>query len=158
VIYVCIPLGQEVLSPVLCFSIFTSLVQELSLGHVPTTVPSIQCAPMVISMSASTPPTALRSNGWRSGDLTALWGLGTSLTAPGCSILIRQFQFFDACVAIDQGGCGGIGCGCGGLTWERAYMLNDKYMCPDRCSRSCGGTDCHYVFTGVVSHGLLGRQ
>jgi hypothetical protein len=37
--------------------------------------------------------------------------------------------FFDACAAIDKGGCGGIGCGCGGLAWERAYMSNDnKYM------------------------------
>jgi hypothetical protein len=37
--------------------------------------------------------------------------------------------FFDACAVIDQGSCGGIGCGCGGLTWERAYMSNVKYMC-----------------------------
>jgi hypothetical protein len=35
---------------------------------------------------------------------------------------------FDACVAIDQGGCGGIGCGCGGLAWERACTYNDKYI------------------------------
>jgi hypothetical protein len=38
-------------------------------------------------------------------------------------------MLFDACAAIDQGGCGGIGCGCGGLAWERAYTSNDKYMC-----------------------------
>jgi hypothetical protein len=40
-------------------------------------------------------------------------------------------MFFDACVAIDQGGYGGIGCGCGcgGLTWERAYPSNEKYTC-----------------------------
>jgi hypothetical protein len=33
--------------------------------------------------------------------------------------------FFDACAAIDQGGCGGTGC----LAWERDYMSNDKHMC-----------------------------
>jgi hypothetical protein len=37
-------------------------------------------------------------------------------------------MFFDACAATDKGGCGGIGCGCGGLAWERAYTSNDKYM------------------------------
>jgi hypothetical protein len=44
--------------------------------------------------------------------------------------------FFDVCVAIDQGGCGGIGW----AIWERTYMLNDKYMCPDPRGKSCGGT------------------
>jgi hypothetical protein len=29
-------------------------------------------------------------------------------------------MLFDACVAIDKGGCGGTGCGCGGLVWERS--------------------------------------
>jgi hypothetical protein len=38
-------------------------------------------------------------------------------------------MFFDAYAAIDQGGCGGIDYGCGGLAWEKAYMSNDKYMC-----------------------------
>jgi hypothetical protein len=37
--------------------------------------------------------------------------------------------FFDACVAIDKGGCGGVGCDRGGLAWERAYMSKDKYTC-----------------------------
>jgi hypothetical protein len=36
-------------------------------------------------------------------------------------------MLFDACVAIDQGGCGGTGYGYGDLAWERAYMSN--YMC-----------------------------
>jgi hypothetical protein len=36
---------------------------------------------------------------------------------------------FDACAAIDRGGCGGTGCGCGGLARERAYTSNDKCMC-----------------------------
>jgi hypothetical protein len=35
---------------------------------------------------------------------------------------------FDACVAIDKL-CGGTGCGCGGLSWERTYTSNEKYMC-----------------------------
>jgi hypothetical protein len=38
-------------------------------------------------------------------------------------------MLFDACEAIDKGRSGGIGCDCGGLTWERAYKSNDKYMC-----------------------------
>jgi hypothetical protein len=29
-------------------------------------------------------------------------------------------MLFDACMAIDQGGCGGRGYGCGNLAWERA--------------------------------------
>jgi hypothetical protein len=30
-------------------------------------------------------------------------------------------MLFDACAAIDKGGCGGVGWGCVGLAWERAY-------------------------------------
>jgi hypothetical protein len=52
--------------------------------------------------------------------------------------------FFAVCAAVDQGGCGGVGCGCGGLYWERAYMLNDKYMCLDPCFGSCGDAGWHY--------------
>jgi hypothetical protein len=37
-------------------------------------------------------------------------------------------MFFDACAAIDKGGCGGIGYGYGGLAWERAHTSNEKYM------------------------------
>jgi hypothetical protein len=47
---------------------------------------------------------------------------------------------FDACAPIDQVYrlCGGTSCGCGGLGWERAYTLNEKYMCwGDNCW-SCG--------------------
>jgi hypothetical protein len=73
VTYVCILLRQELLSLGFCFSTLTTPVQELSLGHALTTKPSIQCVPMVISMSVS-PPTALGKNGWRSGDLLELWG------------------------------------------------------------------------------------
>jgi hypothetical protein len=35
---------------------------------------------------------------------------------------------FDACAAIDKL-CGGTGCGCGDLGWERTYTSNEKYMC-----------------------------
>jgi hypothetical protein len=66
-------------------------------------------------------------------------------------------MFFDACAAIDQRGCGGTGCGCGGLAWERAYISNDKYMC-------WGDNSWHvmmWVFIialiGVVLRGTHGR-
>jgi hypothetical protein len=93
-----------------------------------------------------TPPTALGSNGWRSGDLTVLWGCIRDLI--NCT---QEFNpnkplsvFFYVCVAIDHGGYGGIGYGCGGLAWERACMLNDKYICLDPHEGSCGGTGWHY--------------
>jgi hypothetical protein len=53
-------------------------------------------------------------------------------------------MFFDACVAIDQGGCGGIGYGCGGLASERAYMSNDKYMCKRVNSWTCDDLGSYY--------------
>jgi hypothetical protein len=34
--------------------------------------------------------------------------------------------------------------GCGGLVWEKAYVLNDKHMCPDPHDGSCSGTGWHY--------------
>jgi hypothetical protein len=74
VTYVCILLRQEVLSPGLCLSILTIPVQAPSPGYALTTILSIQCVPMVISVSVSTPLTALGNNGWRSRDLTALSG------------------------------------------------------------------------------------
>jgi hypothetical protein len=39
-------------------------------------------------------------------------------------------MFFDACAAIDQGGCGDTGYGYGviGLAWEGAYTSNGTYM------------------------------
>jgi hypothetical protein len=54
---------------------------------------------------------------------------------------------FDACAAIDQDGCKGKGCDCGGLTWERAYTSNGKYMCRRDNSWPCddvGSYYCHY--------------
>jgi hypothetical protein len=53
-------------------------------------------------------------------------------------------MFFDACAAIDQGGCGGTGCGCGGLAWERAYTSNDKYMCQGDTSWPCDDVGSYY--------------
>jgi hypothetical protein len=72
----------------------------------------------------------------------ATWGgeLGTSLTVPRCSMLINQCRcFFDICAGIGQDS-GGYG----GLAWETAYVLNDKYMCPDPRGGSCGGAGWHY--------------
>jgi hypothetical protein len=53
-------------------------------------------------------------------------------------------MLFDACAAIDQGGCGCIGCGCGGLGWERAYTSNDKYMCRGDNSWPCDDVGSYY--------------
>jgi hypothetical protein len=55
--------GKEVWLPGHYFFILTIHMQALSSGHAPTTIPPIPCASMEISISASTPPTALRSNG-----------------------------------------------------------------------------------------------
>jgi hypothetical protein len=61
-------------------------------------------------------------------------------------------MFFDACGAIDQGGYGGTGCGCGGLTWERAYMSNDNYMCRRDNSWVCDDVCSYYCpYWGCVS-------
>jgi hypothetical protein len=38
-------------------------------------------------------------------------------------------MLFHACVAIDQDGYKGVGCGCGGLDWERASTSDEKCMC-----------------------------
>jgi hypothetical protein len=37
-------------------------------------------------------------------------------------------MLFDTGAAIDKGRCGGRGCGCGGLMWEKAYTSNDVYV------------------------------
>jgi hypothetical protein len=61
-------------------------------------------------------------------------------------------MFFDACVAIDKGGYGGIGYGCGGLAWERAYTSSDKYMCQGDNSWPCDGMGSYYCpYWGCVS-------
>jgi hypothetical protein len=61
-------------------------------------------------------------------------------------------MLFDACVAIDKGGCGGTSCGCGGLAWERAYMSNEKYMCQGDNSWPCDDVGSYYcLYWGCVS-------
>jgi hypothetical protein len=67
-------------------------------------------------------------------------------------------MFFDACVAIDHGGCGGTGCGSGGQAWERAYSANDKYMCRRDNSRPCDDVVLIIALTGVVFHGPHGKE
>jgi hypothetical protein len=95
VTYVCVLLGLEVLFPGLCFSVLTIPVQAVSLGHALTTMPSIWCAPMVISTSPSTRPTTLGSNGWKSEAFTAL---GTSLTIPELVTLTNLCPYTLMCV------------------------------------------------------------
>jgi hypothetical protein len=59
---------------------------------------------------------------------------------------------FDACAAIDKGGYGGIGCGCGGLAWERAYTSDDKYICQGDNSGPCDDVGSYYCpYYGCVS-------
>jgi hypothetical protein len=59
--------------------------------------------------------------------------------------------FFDVCAAI-----GWETRGCGVLAWERAYVLNDRYMCSNPCGRSHGGTGWHYCsYWSCVSWGFL---
>jgi hypothetical protein len=60
-------------------------------------------------------------------------------------------MLFDVCAAIDKGGCGGTGCGCGGLAWERAYMFNDKYMCWGGNSWPCDDVGSYCPYWSFVS-------
>jgi hypothetical protein len=53
-------------------------------------------------------------------------------------------MLFNACIAIDKGGYVRIGCGYGGLTWERVYTSDDKYMCRRDNSRSCDDVGSYY--------------
>jgi hypothetical protein len=64
---------------------------------------------------------------------------------------------FDACAAVDKGGCGGTGCGCGGLAWERAYTSNDKYMCGETTLGHVTMWVLLIVLIGVVFRGPHGR-
>jgi hypothetical protein len=60
-------------------------------------------------------------------------------------------MFFDACVAIDKGGCRVIGCGCGGPAWEKDYASNNKYMCWGDNSWPCNDVGYHCPYWGCVS-------
>jgi hypothetical protein len=95
-------LGEEALPLGLCCSILTIPVQALSSG-----VPSLQCAPTVISASASTPGAMVRDEGlpnpWPPVSRTQV--LGPDKPASVLS---------DARAATDEGGWGGTSCVCGG--------------------------------------------
>jgi hypothetical protein len=67
-------------------------------------------------------------------------------------------MFFDACVVTDQGGCGDVGCGCGGLAWERDYMSNDKLMCQGDNSWPCDDVAPIIALLGAAFHGLHGKR
>jgi hypothetical protein len=111
---------------------------------------------MVISISASTPLIALQEQ----------WLEIRSVCNPGNLISHTQVfspdkavsLFFDACVAIDKGGCGGTGCGCGRLAWERSLH--------DMVSVCAGETTLGHgmmwvliiVLIGVALHGPHGRE
>jgi hypothetical protein len=58
----------------------------------------------------------------------------------------------DVCAATDQGECGGMGYGYGGLAWERAYTSNNKYMCWEDSSWPCDDVGSYYCpYWGYVS-------
>jgi hypothetical protein len=59
----------------------------------------------------------------RSGHLTGNIVTRTQVFNPETLVLL----LFDACVAIYKL-CGGTGCGCGGLGWDRTYTSNEKYI------------------------------
>jgi hypothetical protein len=62
-------------------------------------------------------------------------------------------MIFDA--AIDKGGYGGTDYGYGGLTWERAYTSNDKYVCWGDNSWPCddvGSYYCPYLELCFMGH------
>jgi hypothetical protein len=52
---------------------------------------------------------------------------------------------------------GYIGCGCGGLAWERAYEMINTCAWTHTVGHVVA-QDGIIVFTGVVFHGLLDRQ
>jgi hypothetical protein len=59
--------------------------------------------------------------------------------------------FFDACAVIDQGACGGIGCGCGSLARERAYTSNNSNSWP------YDDVVCYCLYWGCVSQATWQR-
>jgi hypothetical protein len=54
--------------------------------------------------------------------------------------------FFGVCAAISWDSRG-----CGGLAWEKAYVLNDRYMCLDPCGGSCRGAGWPCIYWSCVS-------
>jgi hypothetical protein len=85
-------------------------------------------------------------------EVRSIWNHGTLVS---CTQVFSSDKpvslFFDACAAIDQGGCGGIGYGCGGLARERAYMSNDKYICRKDNSWPCDNVSYYCPYWSCVS-------
>jgi hypothetical protein len=142
VTYVCILLGQEVLSPGLCFSIFTIPVQALSIigsythNHTNYSVCSHGNQHVCFNPTYSSREQRLEVLGFN------------SIIRGGIRDHINCTQVFnpDKPVSVflmymqPQTKIAG----CGGLAWERAFMLNGKYMCLDPHGRLCGGAGWHF--------------
>jgi hypothetical protein len=64
-------------------------------------------------------------------------------------------MLFDSCAVIDKGGCGGTGCGCGGLVWERAYTSNDKCMCRET---TLGHMMCGFLLLSLLELCFMGHM
>jgi hypothetical protein len=62
---------------------------------------------------------------------------------------------FNACAAIDKL-CGGTGCDCGSLGWERTYTSNEKYMCWEDNLGYMIMKVIIFALIGVVFHGPHG--
>jgi hypothetical protein len=144
----CILLGQEVLSPGLCFSILTIPVQALSsCTHNHTTYLVCSHGNQQICFN----PTYCPREQWL--EIQSIGNPGklvshTQVFSPDKPMSV----FFDTCVAIDQGGCGGVGCGCRDLAWERVYTSNDRYMCRRDNSWPCDDVCSYYCpYWGCVS-------
>jgi hypothetical protein len=75
----------------------------------------------------------------RSGHLTGNIATCTHVFDPGKPVSL----LFDACAAIDKL-CGGTGCGCGGLGWERTCTSNEKYVCRGDNSWPCNNKGYHF--------------
>jgi hypothetical protein len=91
---------------------------------------------MVISISASMPLTAAGAMVKDPEQWLKIQSICNSRKLVSCIQVFNPNKPLsvplDACVAIDQGGYGGIGCGCGGLTWERACTSSEKYYVQER--------------------------
>jgi hypothetical protein len=139
VTYVCILLRQKMLSVGLCCSILTILVQALSSGHALTTIPSIQCSHGNQHICFN--PTYCPREQWL--EIRSVYNPGNLISRTQVFSHDKPVSMlFDACVAIDKGGCEGTGCE--GLARERAYISNDKYKCQGDNSWPCDDVGSYY--------------
>jgi hypothetical protein len=115
------------------FSILTILVQALSLGHVPTTIPLLVCSHG--SQDTCFNPIYHPQEKWlevqsfhSAGDLIN----HTRVNDPNKPVSI----YFGVCTAIAKNPSTWVrmGFNCGNLAWERTYRLDDRYMCPETTS------------------------